>query len=62
MTEAHLFGSWARRYPGETGQQPNDLDVALVTNRALETSEILRFQRLLQDRVRLVVSERRSAA
>jgi len=55
VKEAHLFGSWARRYLGESGTQPNDLDVVLVSTRRLPTSEILRFQRELQDRVHLPV-------
>lgn len=30
VTEAYLYGSWASRYLGEWGAQPQDLDVAVV--------------------------------
>jgi len=30
VTEAHLFGSWARRYEGELGPPPADVDVLIV--------------------------------
>lgn len=55
IDEAHVFGSWARRYRGEPGQQPNDLDVVLVSSQALPASAILRFQRELQDRIHMPV-------
>ena len=30
ISEAHIFGSWARRYQGETGAFPRDVDVVVV--------------------------------
>src|SRR5581483_3342759 len=30
IAEAYLFGSWARRYAGEPGPAPSDLDVLIV--------------------------------
>lgn len=55
IDEVHVFGSWARRYRGESGQQPNDLDVVLVTSEPMPASAILRFQRDLQDRIHMPV-------
>ena len=34
IEEAHIFGSWARRYTGEPGRPPFDLDVLVVGNPA----------------------------
>lgn len=30
VTEAYLYGSWAARYRGEVGPQPDDIDVLIV--------------------------------
>lgn len=30
IEEAYLFGSWARRYHGEVGQPPGDIDVVVI--------------------------------
>jgi DNA-binding transcriptional ArsR family regulator len=30
VDEAYLFGSWARRYQGEPGAAPNDIDVVII--------------------------------
>ncbi len=30
IEEAYIFGSWARRYKGEPGQPPGDIDVLIV--------------------------------
>lgn len=30
ITEAHIFGSWAARYSGNSGPIPNDIDVLVV--------------------------------
>ncbi len=30
VDEAYLFGSWARRYQGEPGAPPNDIDIAII--------------------------------
>ena len=32
IEEAHLFGSWAARYLGELGGDPNDVDVVAIGN------------------------------
>lgn len=32
VEEAHVFGSWAARYTGEPGGDPNDIDVVAVGN------------------------------
>lgn len=32
VEEAHLFGSWAARYLGESGGDPNDVDVVAIGN------------------------------
>lgn len=32
IEEAHLFGSWAARYLGEPGGDPNDVDVVAIGN------------------------------
>ncbi|WP_141880370.1 winged helix-turn-helix domain-containing protein [Homoserinimonas aerilata] len=32
IEEAHLFGSWAARYQGVTGSDPNDIDVVAIGN------------------------------
>ena len=32
IEEAHVFGSWAARYAGEPGGDPNDIDVVAVGN------------------------------
>lgn len=32
IDDAYLFGSWARRYQGEAGPPPGDIDVAVVGN------------------------------
>jgi len=55
IEEAHVYGSWARRYRGEAGAQPKDLDIVLVTGDALSTTEVLRFQRALESRIHLPV-------
>lgn len=55
IEDAHIFGSWARRYLGEAGQQPNDLDVVLITREPFDASQVLRFQRALQDRIHMPV-------
>ena len=31
--EAYLFGSWARRYVGERGAPPGNIDVVIIGNR-----------------------------
>lgn len=55
IDEAHVFGTWSRRYQGEPGDQPNDLDVVLVTSEPMPTGRVLRFQRELQDRIHMPV-------
>lgn len=30
IQEAYIFGSWARRYEGETGRLPGDIDLLVV--------------------------------
>jgi predicted nucleotidyltransferase len=55
IEQAHVYGSWARRYRGEAGAQPNDLDIVLVTHEPLPTREVLRFQRALESRIHLRV-------
>jgi predicted nucleotidyltransferase len=30
VDEAYLFGSWARRYQGEQGAAPNDIDIVII--------------------------------
>lgn len=55
IDEAYVFGSWARRYHGESGPQPNDLDVVLIATTSLPANKILRFQRQLQDRIHMGV-------
>jgi predicted nucleotidyltransferase len=55
IEEAHVYGSWARRYRGEPGAQPKDFDVVLITRDAITTSEVLRFQRSLESRIHLEV-------
>lgn len=32
IEEAHIFGSWAARYLGELGSDPNDIDVVAIGN------------------------------
>lgn len=32
ISEVFIFGSWARRFHGESGRPPNDVDVAIVSN------------------------------
>jgi DNA-binding transcriptional ArsR family regulator len=32
ISEVFIFGSWARRYHGEDGPPPNDIDVAVVSD------------------------------
>ena len=32
IQEAYIFGSWARRYYGEPGDQPRDVDVVVIGN------------------------------
>jgi predicted nucleotidyltransferase len=39
IREAHIFGSWARRYRGEPGPSPADVDVVIVGDADLEAVE-----------------------
>jgi DNA-binding transcriptional ArsR family regulator len=39
IREAHIFGSWARRYRGEPGPSPADVDVVIVGGADLEAVE-----------------------
>ncbi len=55
IEQAHVYGSWARRYRGEPGTQPNDFDLVLITRDPLSTPEVLRFQRALESRIHLSV-------
>lgn len=55
VREAYIFGSWARRFHGEAGHPPNDLDVLLVADEEIPPRRLLRFQRELQERTGLPV-------
>lgn len=55
IDEVHVFGSWARRFRGEPGTQPNDLDVVLLTHEPLTAGAIVRFQRELEERIHMRV-------
>jgi len=39
IREAHIFGSWARRYQGERGPSPADVDLVVVGDADLEAVE-----------------------
>jgi predicted nucleotidyltransferase len=55
IDEAYVFGSWARRYRGEAGPQPNDLDLVLITAEPMPAGTVLRFQRQLEARIHMPV-------
>ena len=55
IDEVHIFGSWARRYRGVPGPQPNDLDVVLLTREPMPAGAIVRFQRELEERIHMPV-------
>lgn len=45
IEEAYLYGSWAARYLGEPGLQPEDVDLLVVSDGSLEIARINRIAR-----------------
>jgi len=39
IDEAHNYGSWATRYVGEPGTEPQDIDLLVIGTPAVETSD-----------------------
>lgn len=56
IREAYLFGSWARRYCGEPGPPPGDVDVLVVGNTDLDDLDeaARRVEKILQIPVHIV--------
>lgn len=54
IERAFIFGSWARRYSGETGLPPNDVDVLVVGNPPMK--EIYRVARRVEADIGLEVN------
>lgn len=54
IEEAYIFGSWARRYLGETGAFPGDIDLLVVGEP--DPDAVYEACRLAEDRLRSVVN------
>src|SRR5205085_1270013 len=53
VEDAYVFGSWARRYRGEIGQPPRDLDVLVVG--APQRDDVYEAARRIERRIGLPV-------
>jgi predicted nucleotidyltransferase len=56
VSEVFVFGSWARRFHGEEGPQPNDVDVAVVTD-TLTTFDLAEARFSLESELGLAINQ-----